>query len=109
MSTFCFFSGRIAILSGIAYIFQLWRSLYIASSIPSILFVAIILPFLSESPRWCLIRERMSQAMKTMHRIAIPIGNHLPDGTILALDEEATVFQIKFMVKVKQNRNHNQP
>ncbi|CAA2968923.1 organic cation carnitine transporter 4-like [Olea europaea subsp. europaea] len=89
MSTFYFFSGGIATLSGIAYIFQSWRSLYIASSIPSALFAAIILPFLSESPRWCLIRGKMNQAMKTMHRIAKTNGNHLPDGTLLALDEEA--------------------
>ncbi|CAI9756925.1 unnamed protein product [Fraxinus pennsylvanica] len=88
MSTFNFFSGGIAILSGIAYIFQSWRSLYITSSIPSILFVAIILHFLSESPRWCLIRRKMNQVMKTMHRIAITNGNHLSDGTLLVLDEE---------------------
>ncbi|KAL2496220.1 Organic cation/carnitine transporter 4 [Forsythia ovata] len=89
MSTFYFFSGGIAILSGIAYIFKSWRSLYIASSIPSVLFVVIILPFVSESPRWYLIRGKMNWAMNTMHRIAITNGKHLPDGTLLALDEEA--------------------
>ena len=36
MSTFYFFSSGIAILSAIACIFQTWRHVYIASSIPSI-------------------------------------------------------------------------
>ncbi|XP_022874750.1 organic cation/carnitine transporter 4-like [Olea europaea var. sylvestris] len=90
MSTFYFFSGGIALLSGIAYIFQTWRVLYIASSIPSILFLVIVLPFVSESPRWCLIRGKTSRAMKIMHEIASSNGKHLPDGVLLALDEEAS-------------------
>ncbi|KAL2483662.1 Organic cation/carnitine transporter 4 [Forsythia ovata] len=89
MSTFYFFSGGIAILSGLAYIFQTWRALYIASSIPSILFVVIVLPFVSESPRWYLIRGKTSRAMKVMHKIASSNGKHIPDGILLALDEEA--------------------
>lgn len=89
MSTFYFFSGGIALLSGIAYVFQTWRALYIASSIPSILFLVIVLPFVSESPRWCLIRGKTSRAMKIMHEIASSNGKHIPDGVLLALDEEA--------------------
>ncbi|KAG8386220.1 hypothetical protein BUALT_Bualt03G0126300 [Buddleja alternifolia] len=89
MSTFYFFSGGIAALSGIAYIFQTWRALYIATSIPSILFLIIILPFVSESPRWFLIRGKTGQAMKTMHKIAKCNGKNLPDGVTLALDEDA--------------------
>ncbi|CAH9052460.1 unnamed protein product, partial [Cuscuta epithymum] len=57
MSTFYFFSAGIVLLSAIAYHFQTsWRALYIASSIPSILYVFLVLPFLEESPRWCLIQ-----------------------------------------------------
>ncbi|KAL2466863.1 Organic cation/carnitine transporter 4 [Abeliophyllum distichum] len=89
MSTFYYFSGGIVILSGLAYIFQTWRALYIASSIPSILFLVIVLPFLSESPRWYLIRGKTSHAMKVMHKIASSNGKHIPDGILLALDEEA--------------------
>lgn len=88
MSTFYFFSGGIAILSGIAYIFQSWRNLYIASSIPSALFLVILLPCVSESPRWCLIRGKLNKAMKIMHNIAKSNGKHLPDGVILALDDD---------------------
>ncbi|KAI3457018.1 hypothetical protein Pfo_013681 [Paulownia fortunei] len=89
MSTFYFFSGGIAALSGIAYFFQSWRALYVVTSVPSILFLVIILPFVSESPRWYLIRGKMGHAMKTMHRIAKTNGKSLPDGVILTLDEEA--------------------
>jgi len=88
MSTFYFFSTGIAILSGIAYIFPSWRELYIASSIPSILFLVIVLPFISESPRWYLVRGRINEAMTLMRTIAKSNGKHLPDGVVLALDED---------------------
>lgn len=52
MSTFYFFSGGIALLSAIAYFFRSWRTLYIVTSLPSLLFVVAVLPFVSESPRW---------------------------------------------------------
>lgn len=89
MSTFYFFSTGIALLAGIAYIFPTWRVLYIASSIPSLLFLVAVLPFVSESPRWFLVRGRVNEAMQLMRAIAKSNGNHLPDGVILALDEEA--------------------
>lgn len=88
MSTFYFFSGGIALLSGVALFFPSWRELYIASSIPSILFPIIVLPFLSESPRWYLIRGKVDRAMDVMRRIARANGSRIPDGVILALDQE---------------------
>ncbi|XP_009594672.1 organic cation/carnitine transporter 4-like [Nicotiana tabacum] len=88
MSTFYFFSTGIASLSAIAYFFQSWRSLYIASSVPALLFIILILPFLHESPRWFLVRGKVDEAMKIMHKIAISNGKHLPDGVILAVDSE---------------------
>jgi len=89
MSTFYLFSGGIAVLSGIAYIFQSWRYLYIASSIPSFLYIILVLPFISESPRWYLVRGKVTEAMKLMSAIASSNGKHLPDGVFLALDDEA--------------------
>jgi len=90
MSTFYFFSSGIAILSGIAYTFQTWRTLYIVSSIPSILYIILVLPFLSESPRWYLVRGRINEATTLMSTIASFNGKHLPDGVVLALDEEVS-------------------
>ncbi|KAI3724855.1 hypothetical protein L1987_64622 [Smallanthus sonchifolius] len=89
MSTFCFFSLGIALLSGIAYIFPSWRFLYIASSIPSIIFLVFMLPFISESPRWYLIQGQTDQAMKIMHKIAKSNGKHLPENVHIVLDNEA--------------------
>ncbi|KAF5181818.1 Solute carrier family 22 member [Thalictrum thalictroides] len=88
MSTFYFFSGGIVMLSGIAYLFQSWRSLYIASTMPSIIYLVAFLPFISESPRWYLVRGKVDQAMKVMHNIAKGNGKKIPTGVILALDDE---------------------
>lgn len=88
MSTFYFFSGGIAILATIAYYFREWRELYIASSIPSILFVFLVLPFIPESPRWYLVRGKVTEAMKIMRSIAKTNGRHLPSGAILSLDDD---------------------
>ncbi|CAK9158941.1 unnamed protein product [Ilex paraguariensis] len=90
MSTFYFYSAGIAILSGIAYISPSWRALYIASSVPSILFI-LILPFINESPRWYLVRGKTKQAMKIMQQIAKSNRKHLPGSVLLVLDEEVDV------------------
>lgn len=89
MSTFYFFSTGIAILSGIAYAFPSWRALYVASSIPSLLFTVTTLPFISESPRWFLVRGRINEATRLMRAVAESNGKHLPLEAVLALDEEA--------------------
>ncbi|KAF5949237.1 hypothetical protein HYC85_011230 [Camellia sinensis] len=101
MSTFYFFSTGIAFLSGIAYLFQSWRALYIATSIPSILFLVIILPFISESPRWYLIRGKTNEAMKIMQNIAKVNGKHFQDDVSVALDEEANNTTTKNKVEAK--------
>ncbi|CAN8258633.1 unnamed protein product [Cochlearia groenlandica] len=88
MSTFYFFSGGIAILSGIAYVFRPWRELFVVSSLPSLLFLLFVLPFLSESPRWYLVRGKLDEAMKVMHTIAKTNGRHIPAGVTLSLDDQ---------------------
>ncbi|XP_010509193.1 PREDICTED: organic cation/carnitine transporter 4-like [Camelina sativa] len=88
MSTFYFFSAGIAILSGIAYVFRSWRELFIVSSLPSLLFLIIVIPFISESPRWYLVRGKVDEAMKLMHCIAKTNGRHIPDGVTLAVDDD---------------------
>ncbi|KAJ0733785.1 putative major facilitator, sugar transporter, major facilitator superfamily [Helianthus annuus] len=89
MSTFYFFSSGIALLSGIAYTFQSWRFLYVASSIPSVVFLCLMLPFISESPRWYLIRGKTDEAMKIMRNIAKSNGKHLPENVYIVLDQAA--------------------
>nr|KYP34294.1 hypothetical protein KK1_044777 [Cajanus cajan] len=88
MSTFYFFSSGIALISAIAYIFPTWRKLYIASSLPSLLFLLFILPFISESPRWYLVRGKTNEATKIMSKIATSNGNHLPQKVFLTLNQQ---------------------
>ncbi|KAA0046973.1 organic cation/carnitine transporter 4-like [Cucumis melo var. makuwa] len=95
MSTFYFFSSGIAALSAIAYFFKSWRHLYIASSLPSFFFILLVLPFLSESPRWFLVRGRVTEATSLMAAIAKANGNHLPEGVFLALDEDTKRDEIQ--------------
>ncbi|KAF9611903.1 hypothetical protein IFM89_036686 [Coptis chinensis] len=102
MSTFYFFSTGIAILSGIAYIFQSWRALYIASSIPSVIYLLVFIPFVSESPRWYLVRGKIDQAMEVMHKIAQGNAKHLPSGVVLALDDETNNKVSKEVSNVKE-------
>ncbi|CAN8258649.1 unnamed protein product [Cochlearia groenlandica] len=88
MSTFYFFSGGIAILSGIAYVFRSWRELFVVSSLPSLLFLIVVIPFISESPRWYLVKGKIDEAMKLMHTIAKTNGRHIPAGVTLTLDDQ---------------------
>ncbi|KAL5213590.1 hypothetical protein ABZP36_002742 [Zizania latifolia] len=89
MSTFYFFSGGIAALAGIAALFpSSWRMLYVVTSVPSIVFVVAVLPFVSESPRWFLVRRRADDAMRVIRAIAHGNGRSVPDDVTLKLDDE---------------------
>ena len=89
MSTFYFFSGGIALLAGIAASCQSsWRLLYVVTSLPSLAFVPVVLPFVSESPRWYLVRRRVGDAMRVLRDIAATNGRSIPDDVTLKLDDE---------------------
>lgn len=85
MSTFYFFSLGIAVLPALSYFSGNWRYLYVASSIPSALYCILVLPFVSESPRWYLVKGRLQEAMGIMRSIAAKNGKSLPAGVSLAL------------------------
>lgn len=88
MSVFYLFSIGVAILPAISYWSITWRHLYVYTSIPSGLFCVLILPLISESPRWYLVRGRVNDAMKVMRSIAQGNGNTIPQGVSLKLDQE---------------------
>ncbi|CAA7394536.1 unnamed protein product [Spirodela intermedia] len=91
MSTFYFFSGGIAALSGAAFLFRSWRVLYVVTSLPSVVFLLTVLPFISESPRWYLIRRRITEAMDVLREIAQSNGNgDLVGGIALTVDGDST-------------------
>ncbi|KAL2331528.1 hypothetical protein Fmac_019109 [Flemingia macrophylla] len=68
-------------LSGIAYIFQTWRYLYIASSIPSFLYIILV-------PK---------------------MGRCFPDGVILALDQDLSSNGEGLETKFKRYELEKQP
>uniref|UniRef100_A0A0E0KVM8 H(+)/Pi cotransporter n=1 Tax=Oryza punctata TaxID=4537 RepID=A0A0E0KVM8_ORYPU len=89
MSTFYFFSGGIAALAGIAAMFPTsWRMLYVVTSVPSLVFVVAVLPFVSESPRWYLVRRRADDALRVVRAIASSNGRSIPDDVSLKLDDD---------------------
>ncbi|XP_042021019.1 organic cation/carnitine transporter 4-like [Salvia splendens] len=91
MSTFYFFSGGIAALSGIAYAFRSWRALYIATSI---LFLVFVLPFVSESliRSLYLIPPLAPHPWRggPRHASHCPVHGDLPATALLALEEEVS-------------------
>lgn len=89
MSTFYFFSGGIAALAGVAALFpRSWRALYVVTSLPSLAFIAAVVPFVSESPRWYLVRRRADDAMRVLRAIAAANGRTVPDDVTLKIDDE---------------------
>ena len=89
MSTFYFFSGGIAALAGVAALFpRSWRLLYVVTSIPSLVFAVAVVPFVSESPRWYLVRRRPDDALRVIRAIAATNGRAVPEDLTLKLDDE---------------------
>ncbi|WVZ87283.1 hypothetical protein U9M48_033944 [Paspalum notatum var. saurae] len=89
MSTFYFFSGGIAALAGVAALVPgSWRTLYVVTSLPSLAFAVAVVPFVSESPRWYLVRRRPDDALRVIRAIAAANGRTVPDDLKLKLDDE---------------------
>jgi MFS transporter, OCT family, solute carrier family 22 (organic cation transporter), member 4/5 len=89
MSTFYFFSGGIAALAAVAALFQgSWRALYAVTSLPSLVFAVAVVPFVSESPRWYLVRRRPDDALRVIRAIAATNGRAVPEDLRLKLDDE---------------------
>ncbi|WOL13021.1 organic cation/carnitine transporter 2-like [Canna indica] len=67
MSFFCFTLGFLS-LPAIAYINRgaSWRTLYLWTSIPSLIYSVLIYFLINESPRWLLVRGRREEAIQTL-------------------------------------------
>ncbi|CAK9216264.1 unnamed protein product, partial [Sphagnum troendelagicum] len=83
MSAFYFFSLGVMALPVFAFYTGSWRLLYVVTSIPAVIYCAIVLPFVCESPRWYLIQGRLEEAMAVMRNFATLNGKSLPTTTVL--------------------------
>lgn len=90
MSAFYFFSVGIMTIPAYAIWTPSWRWLYVATSAPALLYCALVLPFIWESPRWYLVQGRVQEAMKVLRAFAKRNGKHVPDGVRLIVEEEDT-------------------
>ncbi|XP_021818246.1 organic cation/carnitine transporter 3-like [Prunus avium] len=67
---FCFTFGFLS-LPGIAYVnrYSSWRTLYMWTSVPGILYCVLVFLFVSESPKWLFTRGRKDEAVATLGRL----------------------------------------
>uniref|UniRef100_A0A2C9V4G6 Major facilitator superfamily (MFS) profile domain-containing protein n=1 Tax=Manihot esculenta TaxID=3983 RepID=A0A2C9V4G6_MANES len=82
---FFFFSAGFLSLPSIAYHCRTsWRSLYKVISLFPLVYSLVFLPFVSESPRWLLIKGRSKVALEILQRYARLNGKKLPSNLTLA-------------------------
>ncbi|OAE21923.1 hypothetical protein AXG93_242s1040 [Marchantia polymorpha subsp. ruderalis] len=88
MSAFYFFSLGIMILPVFGFLSaSSWRTLYFSIAIPGLVYCTLVLPFMSESPRWFLVKGRVGDAMKILRAFAEKNGNSIPPTAYLTADK----------------------
>lgn len=88
MSAFYFFSLGIMSLPLLAYFSTSWRHLYIITSLPALVYCALILPNVYESPRWFVVQGRLKEAMDVFRAFAKRNGTLIPEGVTLEIENE---------------------
>lgn len=66
-----------------------WRTLYKLISILPLTYSLLIVPFISESPRWLAIRGRVEEAREILSKYARLNGKNLPANVTISVPSEA--------------------
>lgn len=88
MSAFYFFSLGIMALPLLAYLSTSWRHLYIITSLPALVYCALALPTVWESPRWYVVQGRVTEAMNVLRAFATRNGKQIPEGVGLEIENQ---------------------
>nr|QCQ05481.1 organic cation/carnitine transporter 4 [Pteris vittata] len=87
MSILFFYSCSLVYIAALAYFIHFrWRLLYLLSSAPFGLYCLVILPWMSESPRWYLARGNSDAALAILKQVALRNGRTIPATITLKLD-----------------------
>ncbi|TYI53277.1 hypothetical protein E1A91_D12G308200v1 [Gossypium mustelinum] len=88
---FFFFTAGFLSLPFIAYPTRTqWRYLYRIISLPPLVYTFLLVPLVSESPRWLLVRGKNKEALEVLQRFAGWKGKKLPDNIELIIPSQAT-------------------
>lgn len=86
-----------------------WKTLYVWTSVPGILYCIAVFPFLSESPRWLLIHGYKAEALAVLRKLASSSSSVNFDSLNLSLSniplqEEVQKFHLYSFMKEMFNR-----
>ncbi|KAF9624095.1 hypothetical protein IFM89_007793 [Coptis chinensis] len=62
-----------------------WRSIYIVISLLPLIYSITVLPFVSESPRWLIVKGRTKEAMEVLNKLARLNGKKLPKNLVISV------------------------
>ena len=105
---FFFFTAGFLSLSFISYPTRThWRNLYKIISLPPLLYTFLLVPFVSESPRWLLVRGKNKEALDALQKFAGLNGKKLPENVQLIITSQVKTGSGEGERDATANKNEN--